>query len=108
MSPARRNLARWLLAVEALTPASIASSVAVSAWPPINALNILARAGSPMAAAIAARSGSPSTRAARRRLLTAAPHPGSGDGAPARDVIHDEDQLMVMVAVHHLDIDTGV
>ncbi len=53
-SPACVSLPRWPLAVDADTPASWASSVAVRARPSISAMSILARPDSPTRAAIAA------------------------------------------------------
>src|ERR1700752_2361861 len=54
-SRAATSLLRWPLAVERETLAQKASSVAVSDWPPIRALSIVARAVSPTRAATSTR-----------------------------------------------------
>src|SRR5215207_85843 len=54
-SPAAESRARWPLAVCGVTPAARASSLAVSARPPISAISMPARAGSPTSAAVSAK-----------------------------------------------------
>src|SRR4051812_29220968 len=105
-SRARTSCGRWLDAVDGMTSASSASSVAVSARPSMSALSILARAGSPMAAAMALTSGrSLIGRSYPRLALT---HPLLGNEPRALDIVDDEDELMIVVAVHDLDVDAGL
>src|SRR5260370_7164855 len=107
MIPACCNFSKWLLAVDGVTPASSASSVAVSGRPSIKAFSILPRAGSPIADATTVRSG----RGVMVRSLSGSPlvltvlaHPCLGYSPTTAGIVHHKDQLMIMVAVGHFNV----
>src|ERR1051326_546316 len=82
------------LAVEALTLASSESSVAVSALPLMSAVSIRARAGSPINRATPARS--------------SMSFPFVRHDASALDVVDDQNQIVIVIAVLHFDVHAGV
>src|SRR5687768_17054539 len=90
------SFARWELAVDVATPASSASSVAVSAIPLISAMSMRARAGSPNSRANAARS-----RSSRISL------PFLCDAPAALEIVDHHDQTMIVIAVLRDDVDAG-
>src|SRR5262245_36752831 len=83
MSRASSSFARCSLAVERETRARYASSLLVSAWPPMSAASIVARAVSPTSAAT-------STRLAAATMIKPSvlpTHPASNDGSARADLI---------------------
>src|ERR1043166_4411979 len=87
------NFDRCALAVEGDTPASTASSVAVNARPDIRDFSMRARAGSPISAATLARS---------------PPLPRIRNALSAFVVVDDQDQVVIVIAVLHFDVDAGI